>query len=96
MLTGIGILVIVWLVVALVWWTLNFFFYPAPNKSPSFFLSLIWPDLVSLSIASVVEIALFWLLVVLNIISIRNGIAATLALFILVGITVFIVFTSAY
>lgn len=42
-------------------------------------------------IASAVEIALFWLLVLLDVVSRHRGLIATLVLFIFVGIVVFIV-----
>jgi hypothetical protein len=46
-----------------------------------------------LLIASVVEIALVWLLVLLSVINRRRGLIATLVLSILVGITVFITYS---
>lgn len=46
-------------------------------------------------IASACEVALVWLLVVLNVISQRRGLIATLVLFILSAITVFIVYYSS-
>ncbi len=45
-----------------------------------------------LLIASAVEIALVWLLVLLDVINRRRGLIATLVLFILVGITILIVY----
>lgn len=50
--------------------------------------------LILLFIASAVEIALFWLLVVLNVVSRQRGFIATLVLFIFVGIFVFIVYSK--
>jgi hypothetical protein len=44
-----------------------------------------------LLIGSAVEIALVWLLVLLEVISLHRGLIATLVLFVLVGIVVFIV-----
>ncbi|MCC5606351.1 hypothetical protein LC612_06015 [Nostoc sp. CHAB 5834] len=48
--------------------------------------------LILVLIASPVEIALFWLLVLLDVVSRHRGLIATLVLFIFVGIVVFIVF----
>lgn len=48
-----------------------------------------------LLVASTVEIALVWLLVLLDIISRRHGLIATLVLFILVGIGVFMASLAA-
>ena len=45
-------------------------------------------------IASAVEIALFWLLVLLDVVSRHRGLIATLVLFISVGIVVFIVYSQ--
>ncbi|MGV0105875.1 DUF1634 domain-containing protein [Nostoc sp. DSM 114160] len=45
-------------------------------------------------IASAVEIALFWLLVLLDVVSRHRGLIATLVLFIFVGIVVFIVYSQ--
>jgi hypothetical protein len=50
-------------------------------------------NLILLFIASAVEIALFWLLVLLDVISRHRGLIATLTLFIFVGIVVFIVYS---
>lgn len=47
-----------------------------------------------LPIAGAVEIALIWLLVLLNAISLRRGLIATLILFILVGITFLIIYSN--
>ncbi len=47
-----------------------------------------------LLIASAVEIALVWLLVLLDVINRRRGLIATLVLSILVGITIFIVYAT--
>ncbi|MBW4633899.1 MAG: hypothetical protein KME30_18945 [Iphinoe sp. HA4291-MV1] len=58
----------------------------------NFTLIAIIKKTILLLIASAVEIALVWLLVLLNIISQRRGLIATLVLFILVGITIFIVY----
>ena len=56
------------------------------------------PNLVKvmtlLPIASAVEVALIWLLVLLNAISLRRGLTATLILFILVGITFLIIYSN--
>ncbi|WP_373527552.1 hypothetical protein [Nostoc sp.] len=49
---------------------------------------------IVLPIAGAVEIALIWLLVLLNAISLRRGLIATLILFILVGITFLIIYSS--
>lgn len=49
-----------------------------------------------LPIASAVEIALVWLLVLLNGISPRHGLIATLILFILVGITLLIIYSYSF
>lgn len=51
--------------------------------------------MILLPIASAVEVALIWLLVVLNAISLRRGLIATLILFILVGITFLIIYSYA-
>ncbi|MEH1840279.1 MAG: hypothetical protein V7L20_16325 [Nostoc sp.] len=45
-------------------------------------------------LASAVEIALFWLLVLLDVVSRHRGLIATLVLFIFVGIVVFIVYSQ--
>ena len=45
-------------------------------------------------IASAVEIALFWLLVLLDVVSRHRGLIATLVLFLFVGIVVFIVYSQ--
>lgn len=49
-------------------------------------------NIILILIASAVEIALVWLLVLLNVCSRRRGLISTLVLFILVGITIFVVY----
>ncbi|MDZ8224178.1 hypothetical protein [Nostoc sp. ChiVER01] len=49
-------------------------------------------NLILVFIASAVEIALFWLLVLLDVVSRHRGLIATLILFIFLGIVVFIVY----
>lgn len=44
--------------------------------------------------SSAVEVALIWLLVLLNAISLHRGLIATLILFILVGITFLIIYSN--
>lgn len=102
-LTVIEVLVTIGLAAYLVWLCLEFFFYTTkPGGYPSgISLGLFALDeklrvaeiqyfTRLLLIASVVEIALFWLLVLLDIISQRHGLIATLVLVILVGIVVLI------
>lgn len=68
--------------------------------SPVFTLWLISRNRVEITtllpIASAVEIALIWLLVLLNAISPRHGLIATLILFILVGITILIIYSYSF
>ncbi|MDZ8035784.1 MULTISPECIES: hypothetical protein [unclassified Nostoc] len=65
---------------------------------PPWFGFLRTPQLVKvmtlLPIASAVEVALIWLLVLLNAISLHRGLIATLILFILVGITFLIIYSN--
>lgn len=96
-LTAIGAIVIVLQAADLIKSLISFFQLP-PSRS-SFGLDaasfLIYVSLAKnanlIIVASVVEIALIWLLVLLDVISRRSGLIATLVLFILVGIAVFIV-----
>jgi hypothetical protein len=102
-LTVIEVLVTIGLAAYLVWLRLKFFFYKTEPRGESSgiglgFIALGEKLMVAeiqnftrlLLIASVVEIALFWLLVLLDIISQRHGLIATLVLVTLVGIVVLI------
>jgi hypothetical protein len=105
-LTVIGVLVTIGLAAYLVWLRLEFFFsmtqYRGKSSGAGAGLIMFAEKLMVakiqnftrlLLIASVVEIALFWLLVLLDIISQRHSLIATLVLVILVGIVVLIAST---
>ncbi|OUL20370.1 hypothetical protein [Nostoc sp. 106C] len=99
-LTLIGGIVIIWLVVNLVQSQLRILSPRLEGGSLGIGLTLGFQaqktqlNLILLFIASAVETALFWLLVVLDIISRYRGLIATLTLFIFVGIVVFIVYSQ--
>ncbi len=89
LITVIGAIVIILIAMHLVWRSLDYSFSPKTIYLPPAYVVLQYYSLVLL-IASAVEIALFWLLVVLDIISQRHGIIASLVLVILVGIVILI------
>lgn len=99
-LTVIGGLVIIWLVVNLVQLQLRMLSPRIEGGSLGIGLTLAFQaqkiqiNLILLFIASAVEIALFWLLVVIGVISRHRGLIATLVLLIFVGIAVFIVYSQ--
>ncbi len=88
-LTVIAAIFIILTAVHLVWRSLDYSFSPKTIYIPTAYVVLQYYILVLL-IASAVEIALFWLLVVLDIISRHHGIIASLVLVILVGIVILI------
>ncbi len=99
-LTAIGAAVVIWQDAQLLQYFVAYTKQAAIKSESSFGLAFVsglttvalTKDTKLLFIASAVEIALVWLLVQLNVISQRRGLIATLILFILVGITVFIVY----
>ncbi|MEW6491219.1 MAG: hypothetical protein AB1589_01525 [Cyanobacteriota bacterium] len=88
-LTVIAAILIILTAVHLVWQSLDYSSSPNTIYIPPASYVLQYYILVLL-IASAVEIALFWLLVFLDIISRRHGIIASLVLVILVGIVILI------
>ena len=89
LITVIGAIVIILMAMHLVWRSLHYSFSPRTIYLPPAYVVLQYYILVLL-IASAVEIALFWLLVVLDTISRHHGIIASLVLVILVGIVILI------
>ena len=93
-LTVMGGIVIIWLVVNLVWSQLRISSLPFEGNALAkgfVFASQAQEtlkNLILVFIASAVEIALFWLLVILDVVSRHRGLIATLVLFIFVGIFV--------
>ncbi len=99
-LTAIGAILIIWLVVNLVQSQLRTLSPRLEGGSLAIGLNLafkyaqIQQNIKLVFIASGVEIALLWLLVLLDVISRRRGLIATLVLFIFVGIVVLIVYSQ--
>lgn len=97
-LTAIGIVLILWqqaelLQVAIASTQLSLSKNPfAVGVVLNFNFATLIKNTILLLIATVVEIALIWLLVLLNVISQRRGLIASLVLSILDGITIFIVY----
>lgn len=93
-LTVMGGIVIIWLAVNLVWSQLRIssLYFEGNALAKGFVYALhaqeTLQNLILLFIASAVEIALFWLLVLLDVVSRYRGLIATLVLFIFVGIFV--------
>jgi len=88
-LTVIAAILIIFTAVQLVWRSLDYSSSPNTIYIPPAYVVLQYFILLLL-IGSAVEIALFWLLVFLDIISRRHGIIASLVLVILVGIVILI------
>lgn len=98
-LTAVGTIVIIWQAANLVQQLLSFIAPPNIRQTPFTGLTiglayaLIIRNTKLLLIAIAVEITLIWLLVVLDVVSRRRGLIATLILFVIVGIVVFIVYS---
>ncbi|OUL29585.1 hypothetical protein BV372_23025 [Nostoc sp. T09] len=98
--TVMGGIVIIWLVVNLVESQLRISSPRLEGGSLGIGLNLAFQsqkiqlNLILIFIASAVEIALFWLLVLLDVISRHRALIATLVLFIFVGIVVFLVYSQ--
>jgi hypothetical protein len=86
-LTVIAAILIILTAVQLVWLILDYLSSPNTIYIPP---GYVVHYILVLLIASAVEVALFWLLVFLDIISRRHGIIASLVLVILVGIVILI------
>ena len=101
LLTVVGALLTLLQSVYLVWLRFGLFpFTPQPLDPESLDLKKMNVDFIQhmislLLIGSAVEISLFWLLVVLNIISRRRGLVATLVLVVIVGFVVLFAFTAS-
>ncbi|MCC5616164.1 hypothetical protein LC605_14030 [Nostoc sp. CHAB 5836] len=97
-LTVMGGIAIIWLLVNLVQSQLIISSSPGSSLARRTLFGLqaakIEINLRLVFIASAVEIALFWLLVLLDVVSRHRGLIATLVLFIFVGIVVFIVYSK--
>ncbi|BBD65648.1 hypothetical protein NIES4072_06760 [Nostoc commune NIES-4072] len=97
-LTVMGGIVIIWFLVNLVDLTISASNLEGSSFSRGFSFVILAKrtqrNLILVLIASAVEIALFWLLVLLDVVSRHRGLIATLILFIFVGIVVFIVYSQ--